>query len=292
MKKILIIHYIDRYNVIDGNLPTIIDLYIFLKKLGINVWCILFSDDTDKSNINFSEILEKCFYNRYNENDYKIIKRIKYIKYKKVNDILKLNLVKYDISIMTDKTFFNTIRLSAILPTYNYFILNSWFSFYFKNEYPDNTTIFNENYLCGQVNYNKKTYKESLKNYIDNQNKMFILANGERRLTQDELYEIKEKYKNYKLVLCQDKIDNLDVSGFNLFDISMPLFDYSTYLYVPTKTYEFAPRMLLESIYLGKKIKYYKYPENKNKRFLDIINNNIDQYLLTENDEIIQIIIK
>ena len=46
--------------------------------------------------------------------------------------------------------------------------------------------------------------------------------------------------------------------------------------------------MLLESIFLGKSIIYYKYPDNINKRFEDIKNNDIEKYKLTEKDELFQ----
>lgn len=276
----LILHYIDHENVIDGNTITLLDLFFFMKLHSIDVNCIFFSISHNSYKMIFNDLI----LSRYNiSNQY--LKEVKVVTCDPNLLKLKRNLLcKFDNIIMTDATY---SRLKNVKLVFNQLdIINSWFSFYNKNTYPSNTKIFNENYLCGKVNYHKKICVELLKNKYT-KDKMFILANGERRLTQHELDDISFKF-NCNKVLCQDIIEGLDITNYTIYSLKDPLFDYSTYLYVPTKTYEFAPRMLLESIFLGKNVEIYKYPENKNQRFIDIMNNDINKYKLTLNDEIIR----
>lgn len=283
----LIIHYIDHENVIDGNTITLLDLFFFMKLHNIDISCIFFTISSNQYQILYTNLINS----RYKLN---IDVTYNYLKSIGLNiislcgrysNLTKYILRRFDNVIMTDATY---NRLKDVKLLYkNLSIITSWFSFYNKNEYPNNTKIFNENHLCGEVNYYKKIYVDLLKDVKCNTEKLFILANGERRLTQHELNEIDNKYFGIK-ILCQDKVQDLDTSRYKLYCIGQPLFDYSTYLYVPTKTYEFAPRMLVESIFLNKKIEIYKYPSNINQRFFDIEINDIQKYKLSIDDELIK----
>lgn len=73
---------------------------------------------------------------------------------------------------------------------------------------------------------------------------------------------------------------------FNFFD------KFTKYAYVLPFGMDYSPRLLIECKYLGKEILYYREkivaPDGGTKRYNDILNNNIDKYQLTIDDEIIQ----
>lgn len=301
LEMILIAHYIDFCNPIDGNLLNQLDYYIFLKLRNIDIKFFIFHEYLEnKLDPQIQKKLNILIDSRYNLSNIEKRNIKKDILYYFFNGqqrfILFLKKQKINYLILTDQTYdrlFNINKLSLNVIN-DIFIIRSWYSFYNKlNLTYGNAIILNENELCGNVNYLKKVYTELLFNDNKNNN-AFILANGERKLTDEEISDISHLYS--------DKFDNIFLCSNHFHDISKypkccfidtvstnRLFElFSTYIYVPTKTYEFAPKMLLESIFLGKSIIYYKYPENINKRFEDIKNNDIEKYKLTKNDKLFQ----
>ena len=299
---ILIAHYIDFYNPIDGNLLNQLDYFIFLKLRNIDVKFFIYQDYLENSlDPQIQKKLNVLIDSRYNiSNSEKrdIKKNILYclMSDKQKSIFVTLHTQRIDNLIVTDQSYDRIFNINKLpLKVHDkIFVIRSWFSFY--NELSlsyGNVIILNENELCGDVNYLKKVYTDLLFN-DNNNNNAFILANGERKLTDDEISDIHHLYS--------DKFDNIFLCSNHQHDISKfskyhfidtvsknKLFEsFSTYIYVPTKTYEFAPKMLLESIFLGKSIIYYKYPDNINKRFEDIKNNDIEKYKLTEKDELFQ----
>lgn len=290
----LILHHLDDTNLIDGNVINIFDYYLLAKKSNMNITLIFFLDSylkTEANIVTVNKILTAVLKSRYV--DYKLFEFKIYLS----NIYLKSTILKNlcDKIIITDKSYYeitNTLKLFFIHKLFKQiYIINTWFSFFKKQEYNNTVKIFNENNNTGKSNYIKKIYFDGLLN-IYNDNAAFVLSNGERSLSVLEILEIEKLYSSkFKIIyICSNQKYNINSDSVRFIDTYKTnfLFDFNTYIHIGSKNYDYAPRMLIESAFLGKNILFYRCNNTiiNSIRVQDALNKNFKKYNLTLNDEI------
>jgi len=290
----LFLHYIDKTNPIDGNLLTVLDYSLFCQDNNIKHTSILILPSYTynvQDKLDFEQLLFKLIKSRYNNHE-KI--RVYTCDEHQIKELVTLKFTKL---VCSDRTFeeIHKMDIHFILQSKKFIIYRTWHSFYNREvENPNNYSIIilNENPSCGNYNYNRKIYFDGLRNTDCNENTAFILANGERRISEDYVEEyLSPKYK--------DKYDKIIlVSNYKL-EVQKPfiwyntlylpdLFNYKTFIYCGSNNYDYSPRMLLESIYLNKEIIMDSYPLNYSDRFLTVVKPDLlTNYTLDLSDAII-----
>ncbi len=155
-------------------------------------------------------------------------------------------------------------------------------------------------------NYVKKLYLQRIKynGYCSNNNTGFINLKGLRYISEDQFEEYiqphlsqlnklyvfgdKNLRSNYDYLLKYDKIEMIYDNPSDLFSL------FDTYIDMTLNTFDYSPRMLIEAVWFGKKIIYIDNgrEDGAKRRYNDIMNNNIDKYILAQNDDIVNLFIK
>lgn len=129
--------------------------------------------------------------------------------------------------------------------------------------------------LKGLRYINDEEFKQYIIPYYDNLNKLYVF--GDKNL----------KYK-YKYLSSYSNIQVLYDNPLNLFEL------FDTYIDITLHTFDYSPRMLIESAWFNKKIVYIDTGKEDGAkiRYNDIINNDWKKYILNSEDEIIKEMIR
>ena len=272
----LFLHHIDETNQVDGNLLTIFDYYSFYKSKGESCEIIFFIPSTSFVDLNHIDIVTERYKNE--------------ISYSCVDEHNIYNLLKlpYSNCFLSDRTYYeitNKWKKEICLSKFRCYVYRTWFSFKYSFN-TKNATILNEVQELGETNYKRKIYFEGIKNYKCKNKTALVLANGQRYLTEYEIDEILEIYKDYKIqIIANYPIENKH-PRLQVYDtVKEDLFNFSTYIYT-ANDYDYAPRMLLESIFLEKEVLVYKTPSLSNSERLNVLSNKnlLKNYMFTLDD--------
>ena len=173
------------------------------------------------------------------------------------------------------------------------------------NDINNKLDLYQKNYVLFEENdkYTKKLYLQRLKynSHSLNNNTGFVNLKGLRYINRDDfeqhiqpyLYNLNKLYvlgdknlkSNYDYLFKYDKIEMIydnPADFFSLFDV---------YIDITLNTFDYSPRMLIEAAWFNKKIIYIDNDreDGAKKRYNDIINNNIDKYILNQDDDIIKL---
>ena len=129
--------------------------------------------------------------------------------------------------------------------------------------------------LKGLRYINDEEFKQYIIPYYDNLNKLYVF--GDKNL----------KYK-YEYLSSYSNIQVLYDNPLNLFEL------FDTYIDITLHTFDYSPRMLIESAWFNKKIVYIDTGKEDGAkiRYNDIMNNDWRKYILNSEDEIIKEMIR
>lgn len=278
--------FIDPYHPLNGNIYYHLDYFNFVSKFDKDVKFVFYLEPNHIYWLNKEIILEiaKERFGQVNFNPENIF----------FEQTKNFNLLKYRSKniVTTDHTYF---KLDGLIPGENIFIFNTWFSLKYKylirNKF---CTILNESPENGEVNYIRKIDLSGLKEPQNNPNNLFVYISGERSIVEEKLEDIYNKYsiqfdfvltcQNYNLNIRKEKLKQFMYRLPNCFE------QFSTYLYIPPRQLDFAPRLIIESKFLNKNILIDSFPENENgmKRINSVLNNDINEYILNQTDFVIE----
>ena len=286
---ISIIHFCSKLHPFSGNIFNHFEYFIFLLKLEQEVELCIVSDYVTLGTI--LEVME----DRY---DLEGINYKPYIKF----SMYKLSRNVFDKVITNTKVFHN---LNGEIIGNEMHIVHTWASF--SKEYKTkldilfdgrkNIIFYNENKLCGEVNYIRPIYLKLLKKPRVSEDNVFLHIAGIRRITLTEFIKfVRPKLPINKKVIVsypesQDstfsylkKINNVEV-----YKNHVPkLFErYNTYFYIMLHSMDYSPRMIIENYYFKKKLIFVNV-KGYHQRLSDILNCDIEKYHLTDNDLLIR----
>jgi len=270
MKNIATIYFWQKYNKINGSLFYAYEYSAMLKKINKNnkfiiVYSYMSDDDTN--------LILNAFKNKYNDIiDYNIINRIKlysFISKYSIEKILYLDIY----------SFFETKKLTGIKNKNTFIYVNRDYE---NKDYLDCNTY-------GYYNYQTFKNKTPLKlgtcffKDIKNTNENFTFLSG-------IFYDIESLY-NYPKIYNEiyTKYDNLLIKEHGkIYDDLFSKIDKIIYLHNSLDTNN---RILIEAAFYDKKIICYHLSDIQDSiqdRYNNIQNGNLDKYLLTKDDILIQ----
>jgi len=270
MKNIVTIYFWQKYNKINGSLFYAYEYAAMLNKISNNNQFIIAYSNISEDDI---ILIDNAFKNKYKDvMNYNLINRIKlysFINKNKIERLLYLDVYSY----------FETKKLTGI-KNKNVFI-------YVNNDYP------NKEYLkCNTYGYyDYQTFKNKVplklgtcffKN-IKSTNEDFIFLSG-LFYGRDNLYKYPDIYRE----ICS-KYDNLLIKEHGkIYDDLFSKINQIIYLHTTLDTNN---RILIESAFYNIKIKCYHLIDIQDSiqdRYNNIQDGNLDKYLLTEDDILIQ----
>lgn len=270
----LFLHHIDETNIVDGNLLTIFDYYSYYVSQDVDAEIILFIPSTSFVDI---DIINTVISRYKNTPKYTIIDE---------HSIFNILKSKHHNCFLSDRTFYEIYyswNKPVVLSKFKLHVYRTWFSFNHKLNL-DNIHVLNEVSELGIVNYKRKIYFEGLQNY-SNPCVALLLANGQRQISISDIENILTMYSHLELQI----ITNIDIEYTNprvtfYNTVKKDLFNFSTFIYT-ANDFDYAPRMLLESIYLNKEIIIYKMPKIPSKRFKVLQNRSLlKDYTFSKDD--------
>jgi hypothetical protein len=183
-------------------------------------------------------------------------------------------------------------------------LVDTWASYYHKHEIDSyisgkNVIRYNECPLIGDVNYRRPIWFNLLKDYEYCDEAVYLHLAGVRCIELiDYLKWVKPLLPEKKIILSypesqKDQFyylqNNPDIEHYvghvpDLFS------KFDTYFYILIRGYDYSPRMILESAYMGKKIIHINRTDNTSgySRYLDAINGEWKKYDLKEDDKLIR----
>ena len=281
--KVDILHHCSAFHPLNGNIFNHFEyfIYLFMNYVDVN---LVFTPTC-----NVEEILN-IMEDRYD-----------------LNRITYRDHIRNDGVIRGDRVITNTKVLCDIqgqLEAEEIHLVDTWASYYNReeiNHYIRNKNVirYNECQLIGEVNYKRPIWFDLLRKPQDEDDAVYLHLAGVRCIELlDYLKYVKPLLKDRKVVLSypESQVDQFyylkDNPDITHYVGHMPrLFEkFDTYFYILIRGYDYSPRMILESAYMGKKIIHLNRTNNTSgyQRYLDAINGDYMKYDLTDNDKLIR----
>ena len=288
---ISIIHYVSKWHPFNGNIFNNFEYFIFLLKKGIDVKLYIVSNEITLDSILF------VMNDRYNLEDVDYNDHI-------IFSYDELPIKQFDLVIINSKTIYD---LDTDFDANEIHLVNTWASYFeefrervekfCKNK--SNIIVYNECNLCGETNYIRPIYIDLLKKPKESEDNIFLHVSGVRGITLIEFLKFVAPRMNKRIITSfpenqnesMDFLTNLD--NVDVYTNHIPgLFSkFDTYFYIMLRSIDYSPRMLIECSYLNKEIIFVDKTNTDHggvKRYNDILNGDIDKYLLTENDKLVK----
>lgn len=248
---------------LSGHLFEVLDYYYYFKKKNLNVKCLI------------PEVLNK-------NNFYKIINN-HYLNLEfDINDFYfdKPDIIKCKKLLLVDGNY-NFINEYDIRIYGEIYSFACGFSYFYPNKKPENLTLLYDKEVYGElegIEYVKKILPHL--NYIPGDREFAYITHNCRKYDPKEIIK---KYPNiliYSDYLCGKNITHNPVLNWN----------FSKYIYTPiSRKFDCSPRQVIECRILNIPIEYWKI-DYKDPGLEVRKNNVVNRYILTENDELLDII--
>lgn len=280
---------------IHGTVISLLEYFLFLRKLNINIYLIIITEKNNRSNI-LSQY-DALINDRYN------------IDFNWKQNIIwsdsNIGLIRYKFNhLLSTYHIYDTSRLFLVANQYH--LIHDYNSQYITEfKYNDKIIHYNEREdICADISYikyTKKIWLDGLKSFNSCDSSYLINMTACNKSINEEMFinHILPIIKNNKLIIV-GKIYNMSEPSFfykypNIIRLKehpknfFSLFD--KYIYFSIEDNDYSPRLIIECKYLNKKIIPLQLKESKdgfNYRYDDVLNNNIEKYKLNKTDEIIQ----
>jgi len=282
------------YALFNGSFYYILEyfLYLYLKNIDINFYIICNKNLKNETEKKFKEY----FSIRYNVN---FPKNVHYIT--EFEMLFLKNKIENSTIIVDTETFRNKYFLSLVNKNNKIHMIYTVNHLDTITNYKKELSSLNIYHYDENNNYNKKIFFNILKkpNIVENNN--FISLKEIRSVSKNQfnsyILPLLKKLKNENTIILTDISSSLAIflktfSNIELKHEALPnLFEmFDTYIDCMLNNFDYSPRMILESYYLGKKVYYINNNKNDNafKRYNDILNNDINKYFLNDSDLLIQ----
>lgn len=284
-----------KYALFNGSFYYIIEyfLYLYLKNTDIILYIICDKKIKEETQREF----KKYFSIRYNVIFPK--KNIFYIT--ELEMYFLKNKIQNSTIIVDTETFKNKFFLSSLNKSNKIHLIYTANYLSTITNFSRELTFFDICHYNENENYNKKIFFDILNKPNLSENKNFISLKEIRMITIDQfklnVLPLLKKLKNENTIILTDISSSLTIflktfSNIELKHEALPnLFEmFDTYIDCMLNNFDYSPRMILESYYLGKKVYYINNNKNDNafKRYNDILNNDINKYFLNDDDLLIQ----
>lgn len=280
--KVNILHNCHHLHPYSGNIFYQFEYYIYLLKKGVDVG-LVFTPSCDVPRI--LEIMR----DRYNLDDIDYMSGISTDGVITAPNVITTTKVVYD--------------LNGNIDAENLYVVDTWASYYYMDDINrmlsgKNVKRYNESKICGDTNYIRPIYFDILKkpSVCDDAIYLHIAGKARHIFVGDFIRHISDIIRDRNVVVSYTKEQEHQLYFLNQPNITryidhVPnLFEkYNTYMYVLLRGFDFSPRMMVESHYLGKDIIYIDGTQHRSAygRYQDCMNDDIEKYRMTDNDILI-----
>ena len=264
---------------INGSLLYAIEYFLFLLYNNYDVKLLIFGMNENQicdmindrysiknyylDNIVFTKNSKKCVYDTYK-------------KFKFKNAILSAGTFQ---------------SLDYIINAQTMHVFNCWMSFSQIKKYPKKENIFNYNEIpvLGDINYSKKIYWDIYKQFDKFENKTLChITETNKDLNEHDIELAGLTLDDLIFTGIPPKIKNADFFSSHPMNFAQL---FNRFWYIAKESYDYAPRLLVESFLYKKNIIFQKFNnvyDGASIRYKAIQANCVDEYLLNSNDLIMQ----